>query len=59
MKILTDAEVTQSVLLVLYLLTYIRMKLKVALKFVTVLIYLLATSCLTWIIACYYDYEFA
>lgn len=53
-----DASVTQSVLLVLYLGTWIRMKMVARVMFVEVLIVLLAISCLTWIMVTHYKYEY-
>ena len=54
-----DASVTQSVLLVLYLGTWIRMRITARILFVEVLIVLLATSCFTWIMVTHYKYEYA
>ncbi len=53
-----DASVTQSVLLVLYLGTWIRMRLVARVLFVEVLIVLLAISCFTWIMVTHYKYEY-
>jgi len=54
-----DASVTQSVLLVLYLGTWIRMRITARILFVEVLIVLLAISCFTWIMVTHYKYEYA
>ena len=54
-----DACVTQSVLLLLYTATWIRMRVTARIVFVEALIFLLALSCITWIIVTHFAYEYA
>ncbi len=57
--IFIDACITQSILIVLYLVTLTRMRYTARLTFVIVLVVLLTISCITWIIVAHYAYQYA
>ncbi len=55
--LLIDASITQSILVVLYLATIIRMLCTSRLNFLIFINILLALSCVTWVIICYLRYQ--
>lgn len=55
-KIFVDACWTQSILLVLYFITILRILFTVRVKFVLGLSILLQSTCITWIFECWFKY---